>query len=250
LPTHPEPGTLLKLNPENPAHPSIHLIARPAFRLGRSFFHADFITRFLPETSANNDLTNQLSRVHALAEVNGTQVTIRDGNGDTPSVNGTSLDDQPLESEQPSPLKSRALLTLGGVYSIEITPLVGQTPPPLKISNSGESREANARRTALGGAVFFFPTQRQPAVRHAVWLFSEAGFGIDFVQRIVWDLRGRGESPASFHYDRGCFWLGNRTLANDTLEVAGTALDPGEIAPLTGGQELRIGTLRFKVELA
>lgn len=245
----PEPGTLLKLLPENLALPAIHLVARPNFRLGRSLFHADFITRFLPESPGNDDLTNQLSRVHVLAEANGARLGIRDGNGDTASVNGTTLDDEPLDRDDPAPLRDRALLTLGGVYSLEVIPRVTPPPAPLKILNLTEALAAPARAPELGGVVFFFPAHRQPAVRHAVWLFSGAGFGLDAAQRIVWDERGMGRSPASFFHDHGCFWLGNRTLPDDALEVAGVAIARGELAPLAKGQALRIGPLHFNVEL-
>lgn len=247
---HAAPGALLKLLPENIALPAIHLVARPAFRLGRSLFHADFITRFLPESPGNDDLTNQLSRVHVLAAVNGARLTIRDGNGETRSVNGTTLDDEPLDSDSPEPLRERALLTLGGVYSLEVIPLVSPASPPLKISNLAGGPAVPASPPELGGAVFFIPAHRQPAVRHAVWMFSRAGFGLDAAQRIVWDERGRGTSPASFFHDRGCFWLGNRTLPDDALEVAGAALARGQLAPLAKGQALRIGALHFTVELA
>ena len=242
-----EPGTLLKLLPANLALPAVHLVARSSFRLGRSLFHADFITRFLPESPGNDDLTNQLSRVHVLVEASGTRLTIRDGNGDTASVNGTTLDDEPLDRDHPAPLRDRALLTLGGVYSLEVVPLVSAAVAPLKISNLAD---APTKAPELGGAVFFFPTHRQPAVRHAVWLFSHAGFGLDAADRIVWDERGSGTSPASFFYCHGCFWLGNRTLRDDAIEVSGVAIARGELAPLKKGQALRIGTLHFNVEIA
>jgi hypothetical protein len=245
----PEPATLLKLLPQNLALPAVHLVARASFRFGRSLFHADFITRFLPENPGNDDLTNQLSRVHVLAEANGARLTIRDGNGDTASVNGTTLDDEPLDRDQPAALRERGLLTLGGVYSLEVVPLVTPATAPLKIASLDEALPAT-KAPELAGAVFFFPAHRQPAVRHAVWLFSRAGFGLDAAQRIVWDERGSGASPASFFYDYGCFWLGNRTLPGDALEVAGVALAPGEIAPLRKGQALRIGTQHFTVEVA
>ena len=246
----PTPGTLLKLLPENLALPAIHLVARPTFSLGRSLFHADFITRFLPESPGNNDLTNQLSRVHVLLEATARRVAIRDGNGDTASVNGTSLDDEPLESEAPVPLRDRALLTLGGVFSLEVIPLLAATSLSLRIPNLPAQLASAAQPTELAGAVLFFPSHRQPMVRQAVWIFSHVGLALDAAQRIVWDQRGRGVSPVIFFHDRGCFWLGNRTLPGDTLEVAGVALAPGEIAPLVTGQPLRLGTLRFNVNIS
>jgi hypothetical protein len=244
-----EPGALLKLLPANLALPAVHLVARSSFTLGRSLFHADFITRFLPESAANDDLTNQLSRVHALAEAIGSKLTIRDGNGDSRSVNGTTLDESPLDSDAPAPLKQRALLTLGGVYSLEIIPRT-VSKPSLQISNLPDEFAATDRPSELGGAVFFLPSHSQPVVRHAVWLFSRAGFGLDGAQRIVWDLRANGPSPAAFFHDRGCFWLGNHSLPDDAVEAGGVGVPRGQIAPLRKGQALRIGSLHFTVELA
>jgi hypothetical protein len=248
--TRPEPADLLKLLPKNLALPAIHLVARPRFALGRSLFHADFITRFLPASAGNDDLTNQLSRVHVLAERSGTRLTLRDGNGDTPSVNGTSLDDEPLESDQAALLRHRSLLTLGGVYSLEVIPLILPAPQPPKIANLRDEDAPPERRPDIGGAVFFFPAHGQPAVRHAVWIFFHAGFGLDAAQRIVWDLRGHGASPAVFFHHRGCFWLGNGALPGDAIDLGGVLLAPGEIAPLANGQPLRIGTMHFTIELA
>lgn len=242
----PQPATVLRLQPANPALPAIHLVARGTFRLGRSLTHADFPTRFLPVGASHDDITNQLSRVHVLAEASGARLLLRDGNGDAPSVNGSTLDEQPLDSDQPAPLGERALLTLGGVYSLEVTARIRAGAAPLKIKNAPDPATPAGRE--LGGAVFFLPAHRQVIVRHAVWIFSEAGFGLDAAQRLVWDLRGTAPSPASFFHDRGCFWLANRGLAPDTLTVAGTPLAPGEIAPLTRGSELKIGTQFFTIE--
>lgn len=244
-----EPATLLRMLPRNLALAAVHLVARPVFRLGRSPFQADFITRFLPANPANDELTHQLGRVHILAEASGTRVTIRDGNGDAASVNGSSLDDTSLDNDQPAPLHHRAMLTLGGVFSLEVVPLVSPAPAPLKITNLGDDAPSE-RPPEVGGAVYFFPTHRQPAVRHAVWIFSKAGFGLDGAHRIVWDVRGDASSPAAFFHDRGCFWLGNAALPDDTIEVSGVALPRGGLVPLANGQALRIGTVHFTIELA
>ncbi len=238
------PATVLRLRPANAAAAVIHLVARPVFKLGRSNAQADFLTRFLPENAGNDDLSNQLSRVHVVAEVRGGRLAIRDGNGHAPSVNGTSLDDQPLASDAPAPLGERALLTLGGVYSLEVTSLARPRATALTIANS---TTAPAAAGPLGGAVFFQPGARQAVVRQAVWIFSEAGFGLDAAQRLVWDLGGHGPSPVSFFHDRGGFWLGNRRLAADSLSLSGTSLAAGELAPLAHGQELQIGNQRFTV---
>lgn len=243
----PEPGAVLKIVPTNPAVPGIHIVAKPKFKIGRSIYHADLITRFLPENASNDDLTNQLSRVHALATSSGGRLLVRDGNGESPSVNGTVLDDDPLEAGNPAPLRNRCVLTLGGVYSVEIVPLVTPTTPPLRVK--GAETAPAAGQQGLGGAVYFLPLSRQASVRHAVWIFSQAGFGLDGAQRIVWDTRDLGGSPASFFYERGCFWLANRALEGGHLTVGGIPLAPGEIAPLGKGQELRIAAQAFTIDI-
>ncbi|MEA3207408.1 MAG: hypothetical protein QOE70_465 [Chthoniobacter sp.] len=244
------PARVLKLVPANSATPAIHLIAQPKFKLGRSLSHADFVARFLPETSASDDLTNQISRTHALAECNGGRLFLRDGNGDAPSVNGTNLDDEPLASHPPTPLRNRVLLALGGVYSLEVIPLVAESPTALVIPESVHWPGPPPPAPPLGGAVFFIPARGQPPLRHAVWLFSEAGFGLDGSHRVIWDTRGVGRSPASLHHHLGCFWLSNHALPHDVLEVAGTPLAREQIAPLVAGQGLRIGALHFTVQTA
>jgi hypothetical protein len=45
----------------------------------------------LPETADNAKLSNELGRVHAIAELRGDRLYLRDGNGDQASLNGTVL---------------------------------------------------------------------------------------------------------------------------------------------------------------
>ncbi len=241
-----QPAVVLKLVPAHSAQPGIHLVAKSKFKIGRSLYHADLITRFLPENKVNDDLTNQLSRVHALATAASGRLLIRDGNGESPSVNGTTFDEEPLDAGNPAPLRNRGLLTLGGVFSLEIIPLVTPTAPPIRIR--GQDAVSNTGPRGLGGAVFFLPVNRQLAARHAVWIFSQAGFGLDGAQRIVWDTRDVGASPASFFYEHGSFWLANRSL-DGVLLLGRVPLEPGEIAPLGKGQELRIASQVYNIEL-
>ena len=69
--------------------------------------------------------------------------------------------------------------------------------------------------------------------------------------------RGRGtfvdveasESPAAFHYFRGCFWLRNRSLPETAITCDDTPLQRDEIIPLVPGQSLRIGSHTFTLRL-
>lgn len=244
-----QPGSVLKLIPADMGTPAIHLVARPTFTLGRSLLHADFITRFLPENPANDDLTNQISRVHLMAEATHQKLVIRDGNGNGPSVNGTTLDDIPLPSDHGASLTQRGILCLGGVYSVEVVPLQEGMSDLLQITNLDAWGGSGTKPGEHRGAVLFTPANGQASIRHAVWLFSEIGFGLDRLRRLVWDTRGIRQSQATFHYQHGYFWLCNHQFPEGEIGVAGTALGRDEIAPLAAGMALRIGTLHFTIEL-
>ena len=244
----PNAGLALILAPEDPAAPAIHLIARPHFTIGRSLQSADFITRFLPESAANSALTDRLSRVHICAENVGGRLLLRDGNGSSPSVNGSLLDGHLLSPDHPAALHHRALAALGGDYFLEFIPLLHPVPrawpaEPLAAWPGGDAPP----REPLG-ALVCEPRNGQPVIRHSVWLFTEIGFGLDECSRVVWDTRSAGESPAAFHCHRGCFWLRNHAAAS--LAIGGTALTPGQVAPLATGQTVFLGSAKYTAEIA
>ena len=245
----PDPGLGLILTPEDPATPAIHLVARPQFTIGRSLQSADFITRFLPESAANNALTDRLSRIHVVAENTGGRLLVRDGNGSSPSVNGSRLDGRLVSPDHPLPISHRAILSLGDEYFLEIIPLLHPTPrewPPGQLA-AWPGADSPPREPL--GALVCEPRNGQPLIRRSVWLFSEIGFGTDASGRIVWDTRAAGESPAAFHHHRGCFWLRNHSFAAASLAIGGTALAAGQVAPIATGQTVLLGAARFTAEI-
>ena len=243
----PDAGLGLILTPEDPAAPAIHLIARPHFTIGRSLQSADFITRFLPESAANNALTDRLSRVHICAENIGGRLHLRDGNGSSPSVNGSLLDGNLLSPDHPAVLHHRAIASLGGDYFIEFIPLLHPTPREWPDESLATWPGDDAPPREPLGAMVCEPRNGQPVIRHSVWLFTEAGFGLDVCSRIVWDTRSGGESPAAFHQHRGCFWLRNH--AAPALAIGDTALAPGQVAPIATGQTILLGSARYTAEI-
>ncbi len=245
----PDPGLALILTPEDPATPAIHLVARPQFTIGRSLQSADFITRFLPESAANNALTERLSRVHVVAKNTGGRLLLRDGNGSSPSVNGSLLDAHLLSPDHPTPISHRVLLSLGHEYFLELIPLLHPTPrewPPGQLA--AWPGAGTPPREPLG-ALVCEPRQGQPVIRRSVWLFSEIGFGMDSCGRVIWDTRTAGESPAAFHHHRGCFWLRNHAFAETALAIGDTALALEQIAPIATGQTVLLGSARFTAEI-
>ncbi len=245
----PEPGLALILTPEDPATPAIHLIARAQFTIGRSLQTADFITRFLPESAANNALTDRLSRVHVLAENTGGRILLRDGNGSSPSVNGSLLDAHLLSPDHPTTISHRAILALGHEYFLELIPLLHPTPREWPAGQLAAWPGADTPPCEPLGALVCEPRNGQPVIRRSVWLFSEIGFGIDSCGRVVWDTRAAAESPAAFHQHCGCFWLRNHTLPETALALGGTALSREQVAPIATGQTVLLGTTRFTAEI-
>jgi hypothetical protein len=227
---------------------SIYVTARPRFSVGRSASMADFVARVLPENEANNTRTNRLSRVHALLELENGQVTVRDGNGTGPSMNGSFLDGQALTPNRPAVLPQRARLVLGEEFAMDLIPVA--KPGPVEISNlalwTGPAEKASA---APWAALVCEPVEGHALSRNGVWLFTEAGFGLDAAGRVIWDTRGRGMSPASFLYYRGCFWLRNHALSQPILIGSDTALGWGEVLPLASGQTIRLGAHDYSVHV-
>jgi len=240
----PETGLELILTAEDSAIPAIHLVARSHFTIGRSLQSADFITRFLPESAANNALTDRLSRIHAVGENVRGQLLVRDGSGSSPSVNGSVLDGHLLSPDHPTPILHRAILALGQEYFLELIPLLHPTPREWPGAPGSD-----APPSAPLGALVCEPRNGQPVIRRSAWLFSELGFGVDYCGRLGWDTRDAGESPAAFHFHRGSFWLRNRSLPDTSLTINATAVARDQVAPLSSSQTVRLGSTNFSVEI-
>jgi hypothetical protein len=244
------PGKVLNLQTHDAGAFPVRLVTGPRFNIGRSAAMADFVTRILPENEVNDARTNRLSRIHAVLDIDDRQITVRDGNGKNPSVNGTFLDGQTLTSNHPAILPPRGRLNLGDEYALNLILLPAPETTEWEIDNLGAwagSGETDAPFPT--GALVGQPLDGHKITRNAVWLFSEVGFALDATARIVWDTRGRGRSPAAFHYFRGCFWLRNDSLAEPVLVGGDTVLGRGEILPLVPGQSLRIGPQLYSVRL-
>ena len=241
----PLPGDALTLTPQNPDAAALQLIARAHFKIGRSFQSADFVTRLFPETAQNEIISNRIGRVHVVAERVGGRLAVRDGNGSTPSLNGSHLDGHRLSPDHPAALTHRALLSLGDDYFLDLIPVLQPTPRTLPELWPGR----NIPAPEPPGALVCEPRQGQPELRRCVWLFSEIGFGLDAHARLVWDTRAAGDSPAAWHHHRGCFWLRNQSLSAGSLALDNVPLTSDQIAPITTGQTVRIGSSLFTAEV-
>ena len=243
-------GTVMNLTSDGAATIPIHFVTGTHFTLGRSAAHADFVTRILPENEANDARTNRLSRVHVTLDLEDGHIVVRDGNGKAPSLNGSSLDGHPLTANHPAILPHRGRLILGDEFPMDLIPLERAEGAAWEIDNlSAWTGPQQTGKPAPWRAVVCQPVDGHVTSRHGVWLFSEVGFALDAAGRIVWDTRGRGRSPAAFHFFRGCFWLRNLSLPEPVQAGQDSLLGHGEILPLAPGQALRIGAHVFSVHI-
>lgn len=244
-----QPGTALYLTPAEQDGVPIALIARPVFRLGRSRSTSDFPTRvLLRDGEVDEEKTVQVSRIQALGEWREGHLTLRDGNGEKASANGTLWNGEPLSAKTPATFFAAGELVLGGIYRLTVTPVPRPVGKPPEIENLPEWSPPSL--TFLGapdfGAVVFRPQDGQPLTRDAVWLGRGIGFHLAREHGPAWDLGGT-RSPAQFLSVHGCFWLANTSVDQIPLLVNEAILKPGQIAPLADGQTVEIGGRRYTV---
>ncbi len=244
-----QPGSVLRLTPRDISFTPLQLIARSSFRIGRSLYHADFVTRVLPETPDNEKLTKEIGRVHVLAELRGSDICLLDGNGEQASVNGSTFEGHKLSPDTLTRVKGRGTLMLYRNYELEIAPLVGSSDLGWTIDNEGEWPGPGPSTPALPGAVVFYPKRNQPALRQAAWLFSRLDFAISPRGDLTWCESGSPMSQASFVYHRGSFWLASFSPAPGTLFLNNVEIPNDSAVPLASGQPIQLGPGNYVVEI-
>ncbi|HEV7402884.1 MAG TPA: hypothetical protein VGO11_08165 [Chthoniobacteraceae bacterium] len=243
-----QPGTALYLVPSEQAGLPIALIARPVFRLGRSRSTSDFPTRVLLRGGeVDEEKTVQVSRIQVLGEWREGRLTLRDGNGEKPSANGTLWNGEPLSAAVPAVFFAAGELVLGGVYHLNVTPVPRPLGPP-EIENLAEWSAPSLTIVAPPdfGAVVFRPPAGQALTRDAVWLGRGIGFHPVRDRGPAWDLAAT-RSPAQFLYVHGCFWIANTSVDQNQLAVNEAILKPGQVAPLADGQAVELGGRKYTV---
>lgn len=243
-----QPGTMLKLIPSDITNVPVHLIARPQFKIGRSLYQADFIARVLPETPENEKLTKELGRVHVTAELKGGRLVLLDGNGEQPSVNGSSFAGVPLSGERPLALDKAGVLALYKNYELDVRPLLRAADLGWDLANEAEWPGPNPQPPTVSGAVVFTPRRNQAMLRKAVWLFTRLDFALNSRGEIIWTDAGGADSAGTFFHHRGQFWLANLAL-KEAPTVGNVALTENQAAPLVSGQVVLLGPGRYTVEV-
>jgi hypothetical protein len=244
------PATSLRLTPRDVSFAPIHLFARNSFKIGRSLYHADFITRILPETADNEKLTKEIGRVHVLLERKGAEVTIRDGNGEQASVNGSRLEGADLTHDHPVPVTRKTVVSLYRNYEVEVVPLFGSYDRGCEILNEADWPGSSATPMPINGAIVFQPLHDQPSLRQAAWIFTRLDFSLSSRGDIVWCDAGSPTSQGTFLHYRGNFWIANFQLPADSLSINRLNIPPNGIVPLVGHQAIAIGPGSYVVETA
>jgi hypothetical protein len=241
-------AVILRITPRDVSFAPIHLITRNSFRIGRSLYHADFITRILPETADNEKLTKEIGRVHVLLERNGSEITIRDGNGEQPSVNGSRLDGAPLTHGTPVPLAKKVVVSLYKNYELEVRPMFGANDRGCEITNVADWQGPDAPQLPIDGAIVFHPLNKQPSLRQAAWIFTRLDFELSPRGDVVWCEAGALNSQGAFLYQRGHFWIANFQLPAGSLSINRLEIPPGSAVPLVGHQSIALGPGNYVVE--
>lgn len=243
-----QPGTMLKLIPSDITNVPVHLLARPQFKIGRSLYQADFIARVLPETAENEKLTKELGRVHVTAELKGARLVFLDGNGEQPSVNGSSFAGVPLSGERPTSLDKPGVLALYKNYELDVLPLLNSSDLGWDLANESEWPGPNPAPATVSGAVVFTPRRNQSMLRKAVWFFTRLDFTFNARGELTWTEAGSAESAGSFFHHRGQFWMANFAL-KEPPTIGSVTLARDYAAPLVSGQVMLLGPARYTVEV-
>lgn len=248
-PSSAEPGAVLVLRPlSGDPSATITLVARSAFRIGRSRASSDFAPRFLPRSPENDERSSRLSKDHVICEENGAVLQIKDAN----SANGTFYENKAIQREGHAQLERRGLLELAADFRLQAVHFPSAFPGTPPIGNLDRwVAPAVSPRTVQGAVRFEQPPDTPDQARvpwRALWLLTDATFGDSHANPLP--LRGHGMSDVQgrFHAIRGCFLLEN--LFDDIgVCVNGRSLRPGELCPIRSGTKIHLGSVVYQAEV-
>jgi hypothetical protein len=233
-------ATLLRLRPATRGVLPIRVSARPYLRIGRGSRASDVLTRFLPETAANDRLTERLGRVHVVGRrVNGWPC-FWDGDGRCPSVNGAWLDEERLAGEAGARSERDSSLRLGREYRVRVTCLDEE---PIGLEPHGETAEAGIE---VRGCTVIFSPCGQPPGRLVAWLGGSVGLQMTD-HGVAWNQAGAARSDAALLHAGGGFWLANLALSGKAICMESGAVPVGCAVPLRDGREVAFGDSRYTI---
>jgi hypothetical protein len=242
------PAAILRLEPmeRSATTPEIKLVATPTFSLGRSREEADFLLWFWPRNEANDQKTRRISKRHCI-------FTQRDGKlvVSPTGANRTLLDGKEINPNESEPIERRGILAVAGIYFLDVTPFCVDVPDYPQILNlkNWQGPSTPDAPTPAKGSVRFLPMTRSVLEQNSTWFFTVGAFGTSRSNPVITNIKGLAEIQGRFYHYLGCFWI-ETTSDNGAVHLDATRLEPGFIAPLVGGQILKLGDKSFKVTVA
>ncbi|OQA32624.1 MAG: FHA domain protein [Betaproteobacteria bacterium ADurb.Bin341] len=244
----PHQAVYLRLQPINEAPTSqrpLTVITRPHFTIGRKPAEGTAKADLLTPTAEK-----RISRIHATLAKHQGRITIISGEDGRPSTNAAKLNGA-LLTATPVPLDPACdnTLDLAGVLALQIRHLAGNAAggPPLDEAILGMSGGATLIMPAISGCLRFRPIGADQLPQNTIWLFTDASIGSGSTCAIT--ISGLAAEHARLHYWRNSFWIESLS-ASATVLLDNRPLAPVVAHPLRSGQELRLGTFRYTVELA
>lgn len=248
--TQAQAGTILKLEPvessTTSAYQEIRLIARPSFSLGRSREEADFLLWFWPRNETNDAKTRRISKKHCVLNVKEAKIFVSGFN----TANRSTFDGQDLAALEGVPLERRGILSLAGIYFLDVTPFSSNDSQGPKIGNLRNWMwPGTTTAPAVSGSVRFIPMTPRVFPQNSTWMFTDGTFGTSRTNPIILDLKGLAEIQGRFYHYLGAFWI-ESSVNNDGVQINGNKLSPGFIMPLVSGQIMKLGERSFRVTVA
>jgi serine/threonine protein kinase len=244
----PESSSGAKIGAAVPAMP-LHWVARRQIRFGRDREQSDFITWFMPRSTANDQRTRQIGRAALRLEAADDKLWAHNPS----ELNTVLANGRPVLAGEPCelPLDLPTVFLLNEEYACEALPFRGKGAEPVPIRNlSMWAGSAFPAEPASGTiyAVRLLPIDGQAAFHRLFWLLRQASFGRLQTNALSMDDSSMGDTQGFCSYERGAFWIGS-FLDNKAVCLEKTVLAPGVIAPLVSGQTLRLGQSAFDVQV-
>jgi hypothetical protein len=221
----------------------IYLKTARTFLIGRSPVEADWVACFFPRSEKNDLRSMRLSKVHARLEIHDQKLWLYRASGGMLHLGGREMADYAGQV-----LAEGLLIRLAEDYTLE-TYFDASLQSTLRFENGPEWRAGKIEfENAPIGAVRFEPLNTGIGFRNSCWLFVDVGFG---------SARG-GVFTAGYELAPqqgvmlrigGCFWIMNM-VDNGKVSVNDTPLAAHEAAPLTHGDRVWLGAIRYEAQIS
>jgi hypothetical protein len=241
------PGRTLKLVPVEVLRGKppleLYLTTADEFSFGRSA-EADFITAFFPRNEKNDLRSRRLSKIHARIAYRDSGLWVHRKTGATVHIGPQPIGDDPAGYK----LRERDQLILAEDFAVEIFYDISLQNTLEFINGEAWTVGPLQFNPTMLGAVRFEPLNSAPAIRNSCWLFIDVGFG---------SARGGVLTAGSEIAPQqgviltigGCFWILNM-VDNEKVAIGDYRPAAREIVPLTQGDSVWLGAVRYGVEIA